>query len=880
MMGKQGRVVQRVVVGLVAALVVAASGGRADAAVGDLLTTVFIPEEAQCPEGIESFHTGSAVAAVPGSKIGFPRVPVALVTSCNREVPLPIEGSELRSLIFFIDPRIGQDASPEVLATLVTSVTPTSGWLALAARPDRGDLLACADEGSGGISLYSIKYSIFDTTPGTATLLRSGPAGSDCNGVAWDQVDEVIYQTGSAGNILRFAQTAGSAATSIPSGCPGNFLDGVTQAGVSLFASCQSDEDGDGTIRQLDKRSTPRGAFVRSFSGQSFSPGELEYDAVSFGMQGKDAIWTKRRSNDVLVAVEMAGGTSGQTVGPPALSPGTCADGTTPDADGDGLLDCWESAATWPDGLPGIDYNGDGTRDLVLCVDANGNGNFGAAGSPERALECASHQHKDLFVEIDFMRFHRPDPVAVNNVVAAFAAAPVTNPDGLPGIRLHVQINDELAHVTRIALVPCTPPGASTDANFDTLKASFFGTAAERQNPNALNAKRLAFRYGIFAHNVVGSTSSGCAEVPGNDFLVTLGSYGGTVTGHTGGVGTTDQQAGTLLHELAHTLNIRHGGGDNVNCKPNYHSVANYTFQFSTPTTPRPLDLSRGEFGPLNESSLAELGALSGFTGLIAFGPPEGTVLKKPVVATVGADGSVDWNLTATIDGVPVARDVNNITSLGCPPSAGEVLAGYNDWANLQYNLRASADFADGAHITIDPVQIGAGTQEITIEDAREMSLDRDGDGVLDIDDNCPGTPNPDQDPAACSMDLKILGVLINARFKGLLGVAMLSSKTLDATTIDPETVQLHGVQENGGAVWSLSVKDSASGVPRCITKNVGGNSRRDLICELEVSQGQLPPGVLRVVLDAKTFDGETVQGAAAVRVHRTPAVDAITQAR
>src|SRR5439155_15279268 len=107
---------------------------------------------------------------------------------------------------------------------------------------------------------------------------------------------------------------------------------------------------------------------------------------------------------------------------------------------------------------------------------------------------------------------------------------------------------------------------------------------------------RLAFHYAVFAHNQVGSTSSGCSEIGGNDVAVTLGSFASTLVG---GVihnrGTTDQQAGTLMHELGHNLGFRHGGGDNVNCKPNYLSVMSYSRQFSNLISGRRLDYSRND---------------------------------------------------------------------------------------------------------------------------------------------------------------------------------------------------------------------------------------------------------------------------------------------
>lgn len=35
------------------------------------------------------------------------------------------------------------------------------------------------------------------------------------------------------------------------------------------------------------------------------------------------------------------------------------------------------------------------------------------------------------------------------------------------------------------------------------------------------------------------------------------------------------------MHELGHTLNLKHGGIDHINCKPNYLSIMSYTRQFN-----------------------------------------------------------------------------------------------------------------------------------------------------------------------------------------------------------------------------------------------------------------------------------------------------------
>src|SRR5678815_1303403 len=103
-----------------------------------------------------------------------------------------------------------------------------------------------------------------------------------------------------------------------------------------------------------------------------------------------------------------------------------------------------------------------------------------------------------------------------------------------------------------------------------------------RDSAKAVNAMRLAVRFVLFAHNLVGnpsggSSSSGCSEVGGDDAVVSLGSFVSTVVnGISHPRGTTDQQAGTFLHEFGHLLGFQHGGDDTNNNKPNYRSVMSY----------------------------------------------------------------------------------------------------------------------------------------------------------------------------------------------------------------------------------------------------------------------------------------------------------------
>jgi hypothetical protein len=376
------------------------------------------------------------------------------------------------------------------------------------------------------------------------------------------------------------------------------------------------------------------------------------------------------------------------------------------DTDGDGLCDGWETN--------GIDGDDDGTLDLRL-----------PGASPGR---------KDLYLEIDYMKGHKPDPLAIADVIAAFAGAPVANPDGSTGITLHVVVDDELPHGDLLAFEGCADAGGE-NADFDALKDQFFGTAAERSAGSAvLQAKHLAFRYGMWAHllNQQGTTS-GCSEIGGNDFVVSLGGYTPPAAGSVHTAGTRSQQAATFMHEFGHTLGLHHGGGDDINCKPNYLSVMSYFRQFvGSPLPRRPLDYSHDVLPTLDENNLSEPAGVGGSPDLdTAFGPPPLDVWP--------AGGAIDWNHDNDSTDTGVSVDINNKGTKGCK-GTGSVFVGFDDWANLVYDFRGSGDFGDGEHH-----QTTGANPEITYEDAAASSPDTDGDGYKDFEDDCPALANPDQ---------------------------------------------------------------------------------------------------------------------------------------
>ena len=361
-----------------------------------------------------------------------------------------------------------------------------------------------------------------------------------------------------------------------------------------------------------------------------------------------------------------------------------------PDTDGDGLPDLWETE--------GLDFNGDGTIDLDLP------GELGA--DPNRM---------DLYVEVDAMAGRGPHPRAtphpdvpedlatgtvLDDVIAAFLDAPVQNPDGTSGIRLHIQLDETSIPLQQFGTgweeYDALRCGADLlcDPNDPQLPGSpngHFGTAEQRAHANGANivaAKFFVYRYGLFADRRGEGGLSGLAELPGNDFLVTLGDWT-TPEGNPGG--TAEQQAGTFMHELGHTLGLDHGGGDHVLYKPNYFSVMNFHWQLPTQNTGWGLDFSRDELPPLDESNLLESAGLGFPVGSIHDSEEHLVHVGPAFMQRVPLVGPADYNGDGDTSDSGLTVDLNNDGTIG-------QLAGHNDWENLQFAFRDLGNSGDGVH--------------------------------------------------------------------------------------------------------------------------------------------------------------------------------------
>ena len=343
------------------------------------------------------------------------------------------------------------------------------------------------------------------------------------------------------------------------------------------------------------------------------------------------------------------------------------------DWDGDMIPNEWETK--------GIDINNDKQID------------YGFASFGPSAL------HKDLFLEIDNMEKHDLFEGVLEDVKNSFAKSPVCNPDGIDGINLHIQYEEEVPHQSVIHIDSFVGSDFKrTWKGFDELKSKYFGTEEERKDSpninNTLLAKSKVFHYVIVAHafGYPSNPTSGISRgEPAMDFIISLGNWqagGATAVGEYNGAKM--HQSGTLMHELGHNLGLGHGGGDNVNCKPNYLSIMNYIRQvpLHLPDFYYKLDYSRIELNPLNESDLNEG---QGVSTQIPF-PVNEVLVWGPIGAQFGfIDKPIDWNYDMQFNSHAEA-DVNLFPLIGaCSKSTpGQILKSHNDWNNLIYITQES----------------------------------------------------------------------------------------------------------------------------------------------------------------------------------------------
>jgi hypothetical protein len=349
---------------------------------------------------------------------------------------------------------------------------------------------------------------------------------------------------------------------------------------------------------------------------------------------------------------------------------------------------------------------------LAACSSKSPGATPTSAPAPEQNDPTA--QWPRIYLHFDYMvsdhHSHEPSAEALQLVVDAFKKREII----LDIDPIHNAIPESLVTTLAPNVPACT---GNSSVDISELKAKYYVP------------RNILEHYAVFAHyNTCGNPqdcrncqatqftsanppfgTTGIAKVIGYDFIVSLGQLVD--------VGLDPMpplvDAGSLMHELGHNLGLRHGGGDDLNQKPNYISVMNYTYQFGIgvlnahqdnqgQTTTSDLDFadkyvvdySANVLPSLNEGTLDHGRCVSnnraGLKESVGISMPEEYIM----VHYTSLDGATRYSLG---NGSPIDWDGDGMISsedkYGDISADGQcsVLAGFDDWTAIKKYLAKEA---------------------------------------------------------------------------------------------------------------------------------------------------------------------------------------------
>jgi len=336
-----------------------------------------------------------------------------------------------------------------------------------------------------------------------------------------------------------------------------------------------------------------------------------------------------------------------------------------------------------------VDADGDGIPDSAEVL----GGTFGGLDLYSMGVRTGQ---KDILIEIDRMNSSDPGVIprkeSLQKVVDAFAAKSI-NVIFDAGTEFNSSFSKADFNFGQgnnvVPFEPCVTLNQTTCSSNVSNKRSLYDWKEENMDLR----RRSVFHYFLFGSSQLAngaSGSSGVAELPGNDFLVSMGNWGFQTTPDSNLNLLINMQASTIMHELGHNLNLQHGGDEGVNYKPNYWSIMNYTYQLNG-LDPDPASITayqrwriaKGDGAP---SRCNLVGSPCGNTTQFIMSYSDGTGLnlnesalaESANIGRGAATGAyADWNLNGALTTGTYSKDLNVDSSLG-------VLHDYNDWANIK----------------------------------------------------------------------------------------------------------------------------------------------------------------------------------------------------